>query len=343
MSNKMTSEDMNDCPEEFMRTYTEEEMKVLTRKVVRAKHDLGQTTSRRKRQKIKDYIDEMNMDLGYTFLDLKEYEKALAVFSTVSYATHGEMKFNGMAWALTEMGHYDEARRLLEMGLKRFPQSYALWVAMGALYDSLGEDFESLKCTETALQFAPEDNAGGLYNKAVTLRKLGCYGDARPIIDDLIERYPEDPTYVAERGVIALDTGYPGEALQYYQRAMGVWQFSPNADDGVCIYTGLCTAYLELGMKREGMEIALEGLKKFPDEDPMIYQNVGATFFGMGWRNECMEILKKGTEKFPEDEELKKFLKHVEDDLDDPDGGEKPPLLGFLLLMALLHRRGRKK
>ena len=326
-----------------MSTSTEEETKELTRKVVRAQHDLRQIRNRKKRQELKGYIDHLNMDLGYTFLELREYEKAFALLSTVSYATHGEMKFNGMAWALTEMGHYDEARRLLEMGLNRFPHSYALWVAMGALHDNLGDDFEALKCIDTALQFAPEHSAGGLYNKAVTLRKLGCYGDARPIMDDLIERYPEDPTYVAESGVIALDTGYPAEALQYYQRAMGVWQFSPNVDDGVCIYTGLCSSYMELGMKKDAMEIALEGLEKFPDEDPIIYQNVGAAFFEMGWRNECMEILKKGVDKFPEDEELKKFLKHIEDDLDDPDGGEKPPLLGLLLLTALLHRRGRKR
>jgi tetratricopeptide (TPR) repeat protein len=335
MDKKMTSEAMNNS--------AEEEKKELTRKVITAQHDLRQTRNRRKRQKIKEYIDHLNMDLGYTFLELRQYEKALAVFSTVSYTTHGEMKFNGMAWAFTEMGHYDEARRVLEMGLNRFPKSYALWVAMGALYDSLGDNFESLKCIETALQFAPEDNAGGLYDKALTLRKLGCYGDARTIIDDLIERYPENPSYVAERGVIALDTGYPAEALQYYQRAMGVWQFSPNIYDGICIYTGLSTSYLELGMKKDAMEIALEGLKKFPDEDPMIYQNVGAVFFEMGWRNECIEILKKGTEKFPDDEELKKFLKDMEDDLDDPDDGEKPPFLGFLLLMALIYKKMEKK
>jgi tetratricopeptide (TPR) repeat protein len=335
MDKKMTSEAMNNS--------AEEEKKQLTRKVVVAQHDLQQTRKRKKRQELKEYIDDLNMDLGYTFLDLREYEKALALFTTVSYTTHGEMKFNGMAWALTEMGHYDEARRLLEMGLNRFPKSYALWVAMGALYDNLGDDFEALKCIETALQFAPEHNAGGLYDKALTLMKLGCYGDARPIIDHLIERYPEDPKYLAERGALALDTGYPQEALEYYQKAMAIWQFSPNVDNGLCIYTGLCSSYMELGMKKDAMEIALEGLKKFPDEDPLIYQNVGATFYEMGWRNECIEILKKGTEKFPEDEELKKFLKDVEDDLDDPDDGEKPPLLGFLLLMALLYRRGRKK
>ena len=63
----------------------------------------------------------------------------------------------------------------------------------------------------------------------------------------------------------------------------------------------------------------------------------------MGWRNECMETLKKGIEQFPDDEELKKFLKDVENDTDDPDKGDKPPILGLLLLMALLHKRGRRK
>ena len=319
------------------------ELKHLKEKYLTATRKLSRVKPKAKRGKLREYINELKMDLGYAFLDHKEYEKALMVFSTVSSKTLGEMKSNGMAWALTETGNYDEARRLLEVGLRRYPQSYALWVAMGALHNSLGDDLEALKCIETALEFAPEDNTGGLYNKAVTLRKLGCYGNARPIIDDLIERYPDNPAYPAERGVLALETGYPQEALQYYQRAMGVWQFSPDVDDGVCIHTGLCSSYLELGMKKDAMEIALEGLKKFPDEDPMIYQNAGAAFFEMGWRDECIGILKKGLEKFPDDEELKEFLAHVEDDLDDPDKSDKLPLLGVLLLIALLCRRGRKK
>ena len=343
MDKKMTSEEMNKYPEKLLRPSTEEKKKELTRKIVTAQQDLRQTRHSKKRQELKEYIDDLNMDLGWTFLDRREYEKALVLFSTLSYTTHGEMKFNGMAWALTEMGHYDEARRLLEIGLNRFPQSYALWVAMGAFYDSLGDDFESLKCIETALQFAPEDNAGGLYDKVLTLMKLGCYGDARPIIDDLIARFPENPTYLAERGGLALYTGYPQEALQYFQKAMEIWQQNPSVYPAICIYTGLCSAYMELGMKREGMEIALEGLKKFPDEDPALYQNVGAAFWEMGWPNETLEILKKGIEKFPEDEELKNFLKEAEDDMDDPDDGEKPSLLGLIFLTAILQKRFRKK
>jgi hypothetical protein len=95
-------------------------------------------------------------------------------------------------------------------------------------------------------------------------------------------------------------------------------------------------------MKREAIVIALEGLKRFPDQDSVLYHNGGAAFSGMGWRKEGLEILKKGVEKFPCDEELKKFLKDVEDDMDDPDKGDKPPILGLLLLMALIHKKWRK-
>ena len=96
-------------------------------------------------------------------------------------------------------------------------------------------------------------------------------------------------------------------------------------------------------MKREAMEIALEGLKRFPDDDSALYHNVGAAFLEMGWRKEVLEVLKKGVEKFPDDEDLKKFLKDVEDDMDDPDKGDNPPILGLILLMALIHKKWRRK
>ncbi len=57
----------------------------------------------------------------------------------------------------------------------------------------------------------------------------------------------------------------------------------------------------------------------------------------MGWRREAIEILKKGIEKFPEDQDLRQFLKEAEDDLEDPDG-VKPPILGLMLLMAMVRK-----
>jgi tetratricopeptide (TPR) repeat protein len=124
---------------------------------------------------------------------------------------------------------------------------------------------------------------------------------------------------------------------------MALFSESSDPHTGVSIYAGFCSAYMELGMKREAVEISLEGLKRFPDEDSALYHNAGAAFYEMGWQKECLQILKKGVEKFPNDEELKQFLKGVEDNMDDPDGGDKPPLLGVLLLLALIYKNMRKK
>ena len=276
-------------------------LEALQRKFLAAQKEYQQTGSEGEKRRLKKSINHLKMDLAWALLDCGEYEKGLVLYNSLPRGSYEEMKYNGMARALTEMGHYGEARRILEKGLKRFPDSYALWIGMGALCSELGDDFETLKCFDIALRFAPEDNSAGLYNKALVLIKLGCYGDALSIIDELIERYPDDPKNLAERGALALEMGYPQEALQYYQKAMEVWQRSPNVYDGLCIYTGLCSTYSELGMKKEALEIALEGLKKFPDEDPALYQNVAATFFDMGWRKEAIEALKKGVEKFPAD------------------------------------------
>lgn len=319
------------------------ELKALERELLIAQRDLKLVKSGARRRKLREYIDDLRIEMGCTLLDLGNYEKGLALFESLSWSNYGEAKCNGIGRALTEMGHYDEARKILQLGLKKFPKSYALWVAMGGLCDSLGDYFGALECFEAAIQFAPEDNSAGLYNKALALIKLGCYGDALPIIEELIERYPGDPKYLVERGALALDMEYPQEAVKFYQKAMEFWQQHRDLYAGICVYTGLCTAYAELGMKKEAMEVAPEGLKKFPDEDPVLYHNVGAIFYEMGWREEAMEVLKKGVKKFPDDEELKKFLKDVEDDMDDPDGGEKPPILGLILLMALLYKKMRKK
>jgi tetratricopeptide (TPR) repeat protein len=299
--------------------------------------------SKRQKRKLTEYIDDLKMDLAWTLLDCGEHEEGLTLYISVCGMKHREGKYNGIGRALTEMKHYDEARRILEKGLKEFPESCALWTCFGILHDILGDHFESLKCFEAAIEFDPKKSSGPLYNKALALMGLGSYTDAVSIIDQLIEEYPEEPNFLADRGNCALETGYPREALQYYQKAMDLLSESPDTHTGVCIYAGFCSAYMELGMKREAMEIALEGLKRFPDEDSALYHNAGAVFFEMGWRKEALEILKKGVDKFPEDEEMKKFLKDIEDDMDDPDKGDKPPLLGILLLMALIHKKWRKK
>jgi len=304
---------------------------------------LKEAKGHRRRQQLKGELDDLRAELGWALIDSGRPEEGLALYGLLSWATHGEIKCNGMAGALMEMKSYDEAGRLLEAGLKRYPESYMLLVGLGTLNDALGDNFGALKCSEMAIQCAPERNWEPRYNKAITLGKLGSYEEAAEILDGLIEEYPEDPKFLAERGCCSSSMGYPQDALQYFQCAMKFWEKDPSVYTGVSIYAGLCHAYFEMGEKRKAMEVALEGLKRYPGEDAILYHNVGASFWELGWKEKARDVLKEGLEKFPEDEELGQFFKDANEDMDDPDGGIKPPVLGLMLLTAILQKRFGKR
>jgi tetratricopeptide (TPR) repeat protein len=329
--------------EELTIISNELECRDLEEEILNVRTELARETKRNQRKELINDISDLRSELAWTLMDLRRYEKALFIFGEIPWQRHEEEKCTGMARALTEMGHYDEARRLLGRGLKSFPRSHRLWMCLGCLHDNLGDHHESLRCFDISHKLAPSGSWEALYNKAVTLEKLGSYGEAAAIFEDLIKEHPEKPRFFTERGYCALHQGYPQEAIQYYQRAMRFWEQAPSVYEGVCVYSGLCTAYAELGLKKEATEIALEGLKKFPDEDSILYHNVGVTFFGMGWKQEAREVLKKGVEKFPEDEELKNLFQNVEESMDDPDGGVKPPRLGLILLTALIYKQMRDR
>ncbi len=295
------------------------------------------------RQRLKAELDEVKIDAGQTLIDCGRHEEALVIYSSLSWKENGEVKCEGICQALIHLGRHDEAARLVEAGLRRYPDSQMLWVTRGALFGSLGDHCESIRCFDRAMLCPPAGRWEPLYNKAISLEKLGSYGEAVQIIEELIKKHPRDPRFLSERGYCAFEMGYPQEALQYYASAMKFWPDDPDVYIGVNIYAGLCVAHLALGEKKEAVEIALKGLKKFPDEDPILYQNVGAAFWEMGWKEETREVLKKGIEKFPEDEELKKTFQDVDDDMNDPDNGINPPILALILLTAILHKRLRRR
>ena len=140
-----------------------------------------------------------------------------------------------------------------------------------------------------------------------------------------------------------MEVGDSQEALRYYQKGMEILEKMPSVEAGVCIFSGLCSVYSDLGMKNEAMQIAIQGVNRFPDGDPGLYQNLANTFIQMGWREDARKVLKAGLKKFPNDEELTKSLREVEENMDDPDGGGRSTLLGMVLLLASIHRNLRRR
>lgn len=282
------------------------------------------------------YIDDLKSRIAWLLLDAGEYEKGLAIYQTLTWRTHGEEKYNGMARALIETGYYDDARRLLEKGLSRFPESLPLLVAMGLLHRRLDDDFEALRYFEHALKLDPADK-NALFDQVLSLNGLGYYEDAAPILKDLIENDPDDPDYLIEMGYIHLCRGYPEKALPFYKKAQATGCLKWT------IYDGLFWAYFNMGLKNDAIQIASEGIKELSDSYSCLYGDLSRVYREMGWVDEARDILKKGLEIFPDDKDLTELLKEIEDETDNPDNGKKPPFGLLLILTSLLGRLNRKK
>jgi tetratricopeptide (TPR) repeat protein len=224
-------------------------------------------------------------------------------------------------------------------GLRKFRKSCNLWTGCGIVNNLLGNGLQALRCFEVAIEFGPQETPELFYNKASALVNLRRYKEAILILDRLIEHYP-GPMYLAERGNCSLETGYPYEALRYYQKALDLLDKNPEVEAGLCIYAGLSAAYIELGMRKEAMEIALEGISRYPDKEPCLYHNLASALMAMGHKEEARGVLKSGIKRFPESEHLKKLLKYL-DDMDDPGG--RSAIFGILLLVAWIKRRFRRR
>jgi tetratricopeptide (TPR) repeat protein len=284
--------------------------------------------------------DENKLILAWKLLDCGQYEKSLLIYVALPWS---EEKYNGLARAWTELNRFEEAERVLEKGLKEYPKSCPLLLGMGNLYLKRGDNLAALRCFERILKLSANDHLA-LYGKAAVLRNLGQINEAIAILTVLIDGNPEDPLYITEKAHCLLEMGCYHDALELYRKAMNIWRKGGTFQDGVALYSGLCSAYIELQMKKEALEVALDGLKIFSAGHPTLYFNAGVCLSNIGLASEAMELLKGGLKKFPHDEELKELLKELEeDDSNPPDGGGKKPILGLVLLALLIRNRLKKK
>jgi tetratricopeptide (TPR) repeat protein len=317
------------------------ELTKIKNDILKAEKRLRLTKQKAEKAELKTLIDSLKMDLGWKLLDYGKHEKGLALFMSVSREGNEERKICGVSRALTAMGYYDEAQKLLTNGLRKFRKSCNLWTGCGIVNNLLGNEIQALRCFEAAIEFGPKETPELFYNKALALVNLRRYKEAISILDQLIEHYPGRPMYLAERGECSLNTGYPYEALRYYQKALDLLNENPDVEAGLCTYAGLSATYIELGLRKEAMEIALEGITRYPDKEPCLYYNLASALMAMGHKEEAREVLELGVKRFPESENLKMLLGDL-DDMDDPHDG-RSAIIGILLLVASIKRRFRRK
>lgn len=308
------------------------EIKRLRTRFYKAKKELHEAKGKNSRNMSQGYIDHLKSRIAWLLLDADEYKKGLAIYQTLPWRTHGEEKYYGMARALTETGRFPEAKSCLEKGLRRFPESPTLSLAMGNLYHRLWNFEKSLKYFEQALAFDP-GNKLILFSKANALYGLSLYEDALPVYQNLADQYPDESPFIRQVGYCHLQMGYPENASGHFKFLLN--KGCAGADD----YNGLFCAYYDMGLLDDAIETAHEGIRKFPEDDPALYCNTGVAYFEQGRLNDAKDIVSEGLKEFPEDEGLKEMLKAIEDAIDNPDDDDKkPPIKEVLIISALIKK-----
>jgi len=312
------------------------EVKRLRAKLYKAKKELHEVKGNNSRNMAQGHIDDLKSQIAWFFLDVGEYEKGFVLYGSMSWKIQGEIKYLGLGRALTGIGHYDEAVKLLKRGLGRFPESSSLLVAMGNVYHQSGNYSISLKYFEQALAFDPGDKLI-LFSKANALYGLKLYEDALPVYQNIAEQYPDESLFITQVGYCHLQMGYPEDASGHFKSLLN--KGCAGSDD----YNGLYWSYYDMGLKDDAIETAKEGIRKFPKDDPALYCNLGAVYFEQGWLSDARDIVSKGLKKFPKNEGLEELLKAIEDEIDKPDDNDKKPPIKEILIIAALIKRLRNK
>jgi len=74
------------------------------------------------------------------------------------------------------------------------------------------------------------------------------------------------------------------------------------------------------------------------------YNGLFCAYYDMGLLDDAIEVAKEGIRKFPKDEGLKEFLKIIEDEIDNPDDDDKkPPIKEILIISALIKKLCNKR
>ncbi|OGW36877.1 MAG: hypothetical protein A2Y97_06430 [Nitrospirae bacterium RBG_13_39_12] len=299
-------------------------MNTIQRKLRNAK------TRKEKRELTMEWEDLGEM-LAWELLEHGEYKKALVIYKKLPWRRHGENKYLGIGRALMEIGHHREAKRFLEKGLKRFPESIYLLYGMGIFYDGLKIYSLSLKYYDQALKHSP-NNEFILLRKGTALFALGCYEDASLMYQRISEKFPEEPNLLIMIGNCYLLTGYPEEASVYFKKGIGLEYPGSEALEG------LYFSYRDMNLYTDALEIAQECFRKYHN-DPNSYLILVDACWIQGWTNEAKKTLIEGIERFPDDERLKDLLKEIEDKMDNPDDDKKFPLLPVLICLQILRRK----
>ena len=147
----------------------------------------GCVTSSRDRQVASDYYD-----LGNAYVDLGQYDKAIAEFQAALTLDPAFVKADyNLALAYVHAKRTDDAIAILKRLQAADPQNTQLMSAMGWALHLAGKDEEALAQYQAVIALSPAD-LNALYNSGIILWKLKRLHDAMDQFTALLSKAPDD-------------------------------------------------------------------------------------------------------------------------------------------------------
>ncbi len=276
----------------------------LKEEIERLREKLEVTTEPKKKTTLMSKLNDLLAEIGELHFDQEEYEKAMSIYNSLPWKSHGEQRYYGITRVLIEKEEYKKASELFEEALEKYPESSILLNSMGLLFYRRDDQYQALRYLDSAIAARADDNYPMLYNKALCLNLLGYHEEAHKILADLLETFPDDTRYLVEMGYCNLEKKDPLAAIYYYRTAKELGLKS------AAVYGGLCCSYVDAGLLHEAYAIAKEGVEKNPD-DVGLYENRAESAMDLGRFDEADEVIQKGLALEPENEALKELQKTV--------------------------------
>ncbi|HXX80164.1 MAG TPA: tetratricopeptide repeat protein [Thermodesulfovibrionales bacterium] len=267
---------------------TSKAIKKLIGKIVKAEAKLKTSIGTKDRKQLLRELKDLKASLAWQYLEAEEFVKAKEIYDKLPMSTHATDIYSGKARILIETKKYDEARKLLEESLVKFPDYVPLLNTLGILYNTTGDFYEALRYFDRALAIEPKNNPWSLQNKSGTLTALGYHEEAHKILLNLLRSDPKNSNYNADLAYCEGQRGNYLKAIEYCKKAR------KNGYETAALYTWMCKAYHVLDQPRKMLAAAREGIRKFPGQNAELY-----TFLGMGYMTleryeEARKVLEQG-------------------------------------------------
>jgi Flp pilus assembly protein TadD len=123
------------------------------------------------------------------------------------------------ARAAHELGHAEEAVRLLQEAVELRPADPELWNDLGLALEESGDGQAAVGAYETAIRTDPRLAEPHL-NLAILLMRRGISGRARTEFAEAVQADPANPLVYQNYGAALVDVGKPEQAREYLQRAL---------------------------------------------------------------------------------------------------------------------------